>query len=166
MGVQLVLSGSDLSLLMQTEVAEAFEPAGEGRGGSSTMPQKRNPVGAAAVLAAAVRAPGLVSTVLSAMVQEHERGVGGWHAEWQTLPELCALAAGIVDLFEAEGLRIFGPNKSAAQLESSKIFAKQLMQEQQIPTAAAGTFAEFRQEFVRNYIPTRKVLAGRESVAV
>jgi phosphoribosylamine--glycine ligase len=50
------------------------------------------------------------------------------------------LAAGIVDLFEAEGLRIFGPNKSAAELESSKIFAKQLMQEQRIPTAAAGTF--------------------------
>ena len=50
------------------------------------------------------------------------------------------LAAGIVDLFETEGLRIFGPNKSAAQLESSKIFAKQLMQQQQIPTAAAGTF--------------------------
>ncbi|MFL6537129.1 MAG: phosphoribosylamine--glycine ligase, partial [Chthoniobacterales bacterium] len=50
------------------------------------------------------------------------------------------LAAGIVDLFEREGLRIFGPRKSAAQLESSKIFAKQLMQQQGIPTAAAGTF--------------------------
>jgi phosphoribosylamine--glycine ligase len=54
------------------------------------------------------------------------------------------LAAGIVDLFEAQGLRIFGPNKSAAQLESSKIFAKQLMQQQRIPTAAAGTFDDPR----------------------
>jgi 3-carboxy-cis,cis-muconate cycloisomerase len=84
----------DLSLLMQTEVAEAFEPGGEGRGGSSTMPQKRNPVAAAVVLAAAARAPGLVATLLTAMGQEHERGVGGWHAEWETLPALCVLAAG------------------------------------------------------------------------
>src|SRR3954470_10398786 len=84
----------DWSLMMQTEVGEVLEPAGEGRGGSSTMPHKRNPVAAAAVLAAAVRAPGLVATMLSAMVQEHERGLGGWHAEWETLPELAVLAAG------------------------------------------------------------------------
>src|SRR5262249_45262913 len=84
----------DLSLLAQTEVAEAFEPAAPGRGGSSTMPQKRNPVSAAVVLAAAARAPGLVASLLAAMVQEHERGLGGWHAEWETLPELCLLAAG------------------------------------------------------------------------
>jgi 3-carboxy-cis,cis-muconate cycloisomerase len=84
----------DLSLLMQTEVGEAFEPAGEGRGGSSTMPHKRNPVAAAAVLSAAVRAPNLVATMLAAMVQEHERGLGGWHAEWETLPELAVLTAG------------------------------------------------------------------------
>ncbi|WP_341702168.1 3-carboxy-cis,cis-muconate cycloisomerase [Ferrovibrio sp.] len=84
----------DVSLLMQTDVGEAFEPAGAGRGGSSTMPHKRNPVAAASVLAAAVRAPHLVGTVLSGMVQEHERGLGGWHAEWQALPELLRLAAG------------------------------------------------------------------------
>jgi 3-carboxy-cis,cis-muconate cycloisomerase len=84
----------DLALLAQSEIAEAFESAAEGRGGSSTMPQKRNPVSAAVVLAAAARAPGLVATLLSSMVQEHERGLGGWHAEWETLPELCLLAAG------------------------------------------------------------------------
>jgi 3-carboxy-cis,cis-muconate cycloisomerase len=82
----------DLSLLMQTDVGEAFEPAGEGRGGSSTMPHKRNPVAAAAVLAAATRAPGLVASLLAGMVQEHERGLGGWHAEWTVLPELVVLA--------------------------------------------------------------------------
>ena len=54
------------------------------------------------------------------------------------------LAAGIVDVFEAERLRIFGPNKSAARLESSKIFAKELMREQRIPTAAAQTFSDSR----------------------
>ena len=84
----------DVSLLAQTEVAEAFESATGGRGGSSTMPQKRNPVGASVVLAAAVRAPGLVATMLSAMPQEHERGLGGWQAEWETLPELVHLTAG------------------------------------------------------------------------
>ncbi|MFZ0439273.1 MAG: lyase family protein, partial [Candidatus Sulfotelmatobacter sp.] len=84
----------DISLHMQTEIAEIFEPAGEGRGGSSTMPHKRNPVSAAVVLSAATRVPGLVSTMLSAMVQEDERGLGNWHAEWETLPEIFRLTAG------------------------------------------------------------------------
>jgi 3-carboxy-cis,cis-muconate cycloisomerase len=84
----------DISLHMQTEIAEIFEPAGEGRGGSSTMPHKRNPVSAAIVLSAATRVPGLVSTMLSAMVQEDERGLGDWHAEWETLPEIFRLTAG------------------------------------------------------------------------
>ena len=84
----------DISLHMQTEIAEVFEPVGEGRGGSSTMPRKRNPVSAAVVLSAATRVPGLVSTMLSAMVQEDERGLGNWHAEWETLPEIFRLTAG------------------------------------------------------------------------
>ncbi|HET9754511.1 MAG TPA: 3-carboxy-cis,cis-muconate cycloisomerase, partial [Myxococcales bacterium] len=100
--------GRDLSLLMQTEVSEAFEPAGEGRGGSSAMPQKRNPVACSVALAAAARAPGLVATLLSAMAQEHERGLGGWQAEWETLPDLAALVAGsLAAVAEAmEGLEI------------------------------------------------------------
>ncbi|WP_433929935.1 3-carboxy-cis,cis-muconate cycloisomerase [Sorangium cellulosum] len=84
----------DLSLMMQSEVAEVFEPQAPGRGGSSTMPHKRNPVGAAAILAAATRIPGLVATLLSAMPQEHERGLGGWQAEWESLPEICLLTSG------------------------------------------------------------------------
>jgi 3-carboxy-cis,cis-muconate cycloisomerase len=84
----------DVSLLMQAEVAEAFEPPEPGRGSSSTMPHKRNPIGCAVILAAALRVPGLVSTMLTAMVQEHERGLGGWQAEWETLPEICLLAQG------------------------------------------------------------------------
>jgi len=84
----------DISLHMQTEVGEIFEPAGEGRGGSSTMPHKRNPVACASVLAASTRIPGLVATMLSAMVQENERGLGGWHAEWETLPEIFSLTGG------------------------------------------------------------------------
>ncbi|MFL5440616.1 MAG: 3-carboxy-cis,cis-muconate cycloisomerase [Myxococcales bacterium] len=102
--------GRDLSLLMQTEVSEAFEPAGEGRGASSAMPQKRNPVTSAVALAAATRAPGLVATMFAAMVQEHERGLGGWHAEWEVLPELASLVAGSLrHVAEAmEGLEVDG----------------------------------------------------------
>jgi 3-carboxy-cis,cis-muconate cycloisomerase len=84
----------DVSLLMQTEVDEFMEPAAAGRGGSSTMPHKRNPVYSAVILAASVRVPGLVSTILSAMVQEHERSLGGWQAEWETLTEIVRLTAG------------------------------------------------------------------------
>ena len=84
----------DISLHMQTEIAEVFEPAREGRGGSSTLPHKRNPVSAAVVLAAATRVPGLVGTMLSAMVQEDERGLGNWQAEWETLPQIFRLTGG------------------------------------------------------------------------
>jgi 3-carboxy-cis,cis-muconate cycloisomerase len=95
----------DLSLLAQTEIDEVAE----GRpGGSSAMPHKRNPVMSARALAAAVRAPGLVATMLSAMPQEHERALGGWQAEWDTLPTLVIVAAdGAEAVAEAlEGLEI------------------------------------------------------------
>ncbi len=87
----------DIALLAQSEVAEAFEPAAPGRGGSSTLPQKRNPVAASIAIAAAVRVPHLVGTMLAAAVQEHERGLGNWPAEWDTLPEIVLLAAGALD---------------------------------------------------------------------
>lgn len=83
-----VLAGSlgkmarDLSLLMQTEIGEAVEPGGEGRGSSSSMPHKANPVGCTQALAAIHGVPGLVSTFLSTMMQEQERAAGGWQAEW------------------------------------------------------------------------------------
>ena len=85
--------GRDIALLAQTEVGEAAEAAAPGRGGSSTMPQKQNPVAASVALAAAGRAPGLVATMLAAMVQEHERGLGGWQVEWDTLPDLVMCSA-------------------------------------------------------------------------
>ena len=98
----------DVSLMMQTDVAEAFEPPGEGRGGSSTMPHKRNPVAAATALAAATMAPNLAATIFAAQVQEHERSAGPWQAEWPTLPSLLLVTSGalvaIVDI--AEGLQV------------------------------------------------------------
>ena len=83
----------DISLMSQTEVAELSEPGGPGRGGSSSMPHKRNPVGSAAVLSAATRVPSMVATLLSAMPNEHERALGGWQSEWETLPEIVSLSA-------------------------------------------------------------------------
>jgi 3-carboxy-cis,cis-muconate cycloisomerase len=80
----------DVALLAQNEVAEARE-GGEGRGGSSAMPHKRNPVAAVAVTACTARVPGLVATMLAAMPQEHERAAGGWHAEWEPQRELLRL---------------------------------------------------------------------------
>ncbi|ESR22467.1 3-carboxy-cis,cis-muconate cycloisomerase [Lutibaculum baratangense] len=84
----------DIALLMQAEIAEAAEPAGPGRGGSSTMPQKRNPVAAPAIVAAYHAAQGALGGLLSGQLQEHERGVGGWHAEWLTLPQIMECLAG------------------------------------------------------------------------
>jgi 3-carboxy-cis,cis-muconate cycloisomerase len=84
----------DISLHMQTEIDELREPAEEGRGGSSTLPHKHNPIACAIILAAATRVPGFVATMLSATVQEDERGLGSWHAEWETLPEIVCLTAG------------------------------------------------------------------------
>ncbi|MEL1089253.1 3-carboxy-cis,cis-muconate cycloisomerase [Pseudomonas sp. OB66] len=100
--------GRDISLLMQTEAAEVFEPAAPGKGGSSTMPHKRNPVGAAVLIGAATRVPGLVSTLFSAMPQEHERSLGLWHAEWETLPEICCLVSGALQQARllADGLEV------------------------------------------------------------
>jgi 3-carboxy-cis,cis-muconate cycloisomerase len=100
--------GRDIQLMMQTDVAEAFEPSGEGRGGSSTMPHKRNPVAAATALAAATMAPNLAATIFAAQVGDHERSAGAWHAEWPTLPLLLLVTSGglaaIVDI--AEGLEV------------------------------------------------------------
>ncbi len=100
--------GRDVSLLMQTEAGELFEPSAPGKGGSSTMPHKRNPVGAAVLIGAATRVPGLLSTLFAAMPQEHERSLGLWHAEWETLPEICCLVSGALQQARliAEGMEV------------------------------------------------------------
>ncbi len=84
----------DIALLMQFEVGEAAEPVVEGRGGSSSMPHKRNPTACMLAIAAARRTPGLVANFLGGMVQEHERGLGGWQSEWPAV-EGVVQAAGV-----------------------------------------------------------------------
>lgn len=131
-----ILTGSlgkmarDISLLMQGEVGEAAEPSEPGRGGSSTMPHKRNPTGCSLALAAAVRVPGLVADFLSAMVQEHERALGGWQSEWPTVSgiiQTCGLAAASMAEV-AEGLTV-DPARMRTNLEAMKgvIFAERAM---------------------------------------
>ncbi len=120
----------DINLLMQGEVAEVAEPGGEGRGGSSTMPHKRNPIACALTLAAAQRIPGLVTSFLSAMVQEHERAVGGWQSEWPTVASVvqstgCA-ASSLAEV--AEGLSV-DPARMQQNITNTKglIFAERVM---------------------------------------
>ncbi|HET7035883.1 MAG TPA: 3-carboxy-cis,cis-muconate cycloisomerase [Thermomicrobiaceae bacterium] len=86
----------DLVLLGQSEVGEVAPGAGSGKGGSSAMPQKRNPVDATFALASARLALGQVPVLLGALAQEHERAAGGWQAEWDTLPRLFRTTAGAV----------------------------------------------------------------------
>src|SRR5580693_3917381 len=117
----LAKAARDISLMMQIEVGEAAEPSGPGRGGSSTMPHKRNPVGAALVLSAAARAPMLAATIVAALPQEHERALGGWQAEWPTLAALIeTLGSAVQAMGEvAAGLTI-DPDAMQANMDATE----------------------------------------------
>jgi 3-carboxy-cis,cis-muconate cycloisomerase len=105
----------DISLMAQAEVAEAYEPKTEGRGGSSAMAHKRNPTGCQIALSAALRTPALVATILSALPQEHERGLGGWQAEAPVLTALYELTHGALWAIApvVEGLEVHAARMSA-----------------------------------------------------
>jgi 3-carboxy-cis,cis-muconate cycloisomerase len=111
----------DVSLLMQTEVGEVFEPSAPGRGGSSSMPHKRNPAMAASVTAAWRRAQGQSAVLLAALPQEHERAVGAWQAEPETLSELCRSVGGAASVTAdmLEGLEVDSA-RMARNLELTK----------------------------------------------
>jgi 3-carboxy-cis,cis-muconate cycloisomerase len=84
----------DVKLMMQTEVEEVYEPFHEGRGSSSTMPQKRNPISSVYITATASLVRQHVPALLDAMVEDHERATGPWEIEWVAVPEIFSLAAG------------------------------------------------------------------------
>jgi 3-carboxy-cis,cis-muconate cycloisomerase len=120
----------DVSLLSQAEVGEMLEAAPvKGVGGSSAMPHKRNPVACLQALTAAVRVPGLMATVLSSSVGEHERALGGWQAELVTIPELLDATGSALDALEriAGGL-VVNPERMKANLEALQglVFSERL----------------------------------------
>ena len=98
----------DVKLLMQTEVEEVYEPFHEGRGSSSTMPQKRNPISSVYITAQTGIVKQLVAALLEAMVEDHERATGPWEIEWIVLPEIFMLAAGALaqTKFVVSGLQV------------------------------------------------------------
>ncbi|MCC6178671.1 MAG: 3-carboxy-cis,cis-muconate cycloisomerase [Chloroflexi bacterium] len=121
-----ILAGSlgkiagDVLLLGQSEIGEATEAAAPGKGGSSTLPQKRNPVDATMALAGARLALGQAPTLLGALLQEHERAVGGWQLEWMALPDLFRTTASVVERVYAVVARLrVEPARMRANLELS-----------------------------------------------
>ncbi|WP_299015467.1 3-carboxy-cis,cis-muconate cycloisomerase [uncultured Caulobacter sp.] len=127
----------DVALMAQVEVSEAFEPRQAGRGGSSAMAHKRNPTGCQVALSAAIRAPHLAATIVSALPQQHERGLGGWQAEAPVLAELFQLTHGALAAMVTviEGLEVdegrMTANLAAAQVgtdtgESAALVAQAL----------------------------------------
>jgi 3-carboxy-cis,cis-muconate cycloisomerase len=148
----------DWSLLMQTELGEVVEPAAEGKGGSSTMPHKRNPVAAAVVLAAATRAPSLVAGLMAGMVQEHERGLGGWHAEWEALPELALLVAGAL---RRTAETMAGLEVHAQAMQAGLAATRGLIMAEAVQMALGGTLGRQQAHVLVEQAAKRAVAGGR-----
>ena len=148
----------DVSLQMQTEIGELAEPSSSGKGGSSTMPHKRNPVGCAAALTAAARVPALVATMLAAMVQEHERALGGWQAEWETLPDIARLCAGalanVTDI--AEGLDV-----DTARLSANLEMTRGLILGEAVMLALGGTLGRLAAHELVEHASREAIRSGR-----
>src|ERR1700739_3395704 len=111
----------DVKLLMQTEVEEVYEPFAEGRGSSSTMPQKRNPISSVYITALTSVVRQQTAALLDAMVEDHERATGPWEIEWIVLPEIFCLTAGALSQteFVLTGLQV-DEKKMRANLDLTK----------------------------------------------
>jgi 3-carboxy-cis,cis-muconate cycloisomerase len=111
----------DVKLMMQTEVEEVYEPFAQGRGSSSTMPQKRNPISSVYIHACVAMVRQNVAALLDAMVEDHERSTGAWEIEWIALPEIFCLSAGALAQarFLVGGLQV-DPARMRANLDLTK----------------------------------------------
>ena len=111
----------DIMIMASTEFAEVYEPFVKGRGASSTMPQKRNPISSELMLAAAKAVRQHAGLMLDAMVQDFERATGPWHAEWMAIPESFVLTAGALHQAKfALGGLIVDEKKMAENLDISR----------------------------------------------
>jgi 3-carboxy-cis,cis-muconate cycloisomerase len=131
----------DVMLLAQNEIGELRE-GGIGRGSSSAMADKRNPVASVAVAAASARVPGLVPTILATMAQEHERAAGGWQAEWGTVTDRLvrrgSAAAWTADLLGSLEVDVEAMGRNAAGLRGSPDGVPTLIERELAEAAAAG----------------------------
>jgi len=148
----------DVVLMAQSEVAEVAEGGGEGRGGSSTMPHKRNPVGAVGVLACAQRTPGLVATIMSAMVQEHERAAGAWQAEWAPLLELIRLTGSAAAMTSE---LVGGLEVDADKLRADLDLTGALLMSESVATSLSGTLGRPTAQRIVGQAARRAVKEGR-----
>jgi 3-carboxy-cis,cis-muconate cycloisomerase len=152
----------DLTLLAQTEVGEATDAA-SGRGGSSAMPHKRNPIPAVAAAACAAQAPGLQAVLSAAMAHEHERAAGAWHAEWAPLRELLvatgSAAAWLRDALE--NLRV-DPARMRANLDltGGLLLAERVAAALDLPNAR-----QLVEEAAAGERPFAEALAARPEIA-
>ncbi|MYE59173.1 MAG: 3-carboxy-cis,cis-muconate cycloisomerase [Alphaproteobacteria bacterium] len=112
---------TDVVLLTATETGEVFEPFAPGRGGSSTMPQKRNPVSSELILACAKQVQSRAALAMDSMAADLERSTGPWHVEWAALPEAFVLASGALAQarFLVEGLRV-DPDAMRANMDMTR----------------------------------------------
>ena len=111
----------DIMMMASTEFGEVYEPFVKGRGASSTMPQKRNPISSELMLAAAKGVRQHAGLMLDAMVQDFERATGPWHAEWMAIPESFVLTAGSLHQAKfALGGLIVDEKKMAENLDISR----------------------------------------------
>ena len=148
----------DLCLLAQTEVAEVAEPSEGGRGGSSTLPHKHNPVGAVLTAACARRARGAAATLLGTMVHEHERAIGDAQAEWPLLSEALALTGGAASSLREvlDGLEV-RPQRMAENLA----ITNGLLMAESVMMAMAGDLGRLRAKDVVGAACRRAVESGR-----
>ncbi|RAG85306.1 3-carboxy-cis,cis-muconate cycloisomerase [Streptacidiphilus pinicola] len=164
----------DVLTLSRTEIGEVAEPAAPGRGASSAMPHKHNPVLATLVRSAALQVPALCTGLVQCLAAEDERSAGGWHAEWLLLRECLRLTGGAASTAArlAEGLRVDGPRMARnLELTGSQVVSERLAarlapvlgkaEAKRVLTVACETAAAQRQPLhvVLEKMPQARVLA-------
>ena len=163
----------DVALMMQTEIGEVMEPAAPGRGGSSTLPHKRNPVLSTLILAGANLAPQAMASLCSAGLVEHERAAGGWQAEWFALADLLRLTGGAISRLAEmlEGLEV-RTERMLANLDATHgLIMTEAVQMALAPTLGRGVAHDLIEAIARKVAsegadPRRELLAEPRIAAV